>query len=75
MQYLLANYDTILAALGALLTAASLITRLTPTPKDDEVVRKILSFLSFLQPKGAEGLLKVPGTAARPGVFVDRTKL
>jgi hypothetical protein len=73
MSFILENYDTILAAVGALLTAASLVTKLTPTPKDDEVVRKVLAFLSFLQPKGA-GLLKVPGTPARQGVFVDRTR-
>jgi hypothetical protein len=74
MAYLLENYDTLLAVLGALLTAASLVTKLTPTPKDDEVVRKILAFLSFLQPRGA-GLLKVPGTPPKGGVFVDRTRL
>ena len=74
MSFLLANYDTILGAIGALLTAASLITRLTPSPKDDEWVRKIISALSFLQPRGSDTTLKLPGTAAKPGVFVDRTR-
>lgn len=74
MAWILLNYDTVLAAIGALLTAASLITKLTPTPKDDEFVLKLLAWFSFLQPRGA-GTLKAPGTTPKPGVFVDRTRL
>jgi hypothetical protein len=56
MGFILEHYETILAALSALLVAASLITKLTPTPKDDEIVRKLLAFLSFVQPRGVSGV-------------------
>lgn len=48
MNYLLNNYLEILAALGALTYAATLITALTPSKKDDEVVGKVRAVLEFL---------------------------
>lgn len=54
------HYGELLTALGALLSLASVITGLTPSPKDDEVVRKIIAFLSFLTPRDASGTFKPP---------------
>lgn len=62
VTFVLSNWDLILAVLSALLTVASLVTKFTASPKDDEVVRKIIAFLSFLQPKDAPGTVKLPGT-------------
>jgi hypothetical protein len=66
--FVVSNWDTILALLGALLTLASLVTALTPSPKDDEVVRKLLAFFSFLQPKDSAGTVKAPMRAPAPRV-------
>lgn len=62
MQWITENWQSMLGILMGALTLASAITKLTPTPKDDEVVRKIIAWLSFLQPRGA-GSIKLPGTA------------
>lgn len=62
IAFILAHWDVILAVVSALLTVASLVTKLTPSPKDDEVVRKIMAFFSFLQPKDVPGVVKMPGT-------------
>ena len=64
MEWLTSNWQLLVSVLFALLTLASLITKFTKTPKDDEIVRKIISWLSFLQPSGLGGL-KLPGTPAR----------
>lgn len=61
MQWLTENYQTLIAVLFGVLSVASAITKLTPSPKDDAVVAKILAWLSFLQPKGA-GSVKLPLT-------------
>lgn len=52
-------------ALPALLALASVVTRFTKTPKDDEVVRKALAILSVLNPGDAGGGLKLPGSRPR----------
>jgi hypothetical protein len=57
------NWQVLGAIVGALLTLASLITALTDTPKDDEWVRKIAGWLSFLQPRSSVGTVKAPLTA------------
>lgn len=69
IAWFIANSGVLTAILGALLTLASLITGLTSTPKDDEWVRKIASFLSFLQPSDAEGTVKPPLTS--PGALIE----
>lgn len=60
IQWLLDNYQTIIGAAALIMSGASVIAGLTPTPKDDAVISKIISFLSFLKSKDAQGTFKVP---------------
>jgi hypothetical protein len=62
LAFILDNLKTIGAIVSAVLVLATLVTGLTPSPKDDEVVRKIAGFLSFLTPKDAPGTFKLPMT-------------
>ena len=48
MNFLLDNYLNIFAALGALVTAATAITALTPNKRDDEIVGKVRAVLEFV---------------------------
>lgn len=66
VQWIVANWATLVGILTGLLSLASLVTALTPTPKDDEVVRKVMAFLSFLQPRTSPGVLKPPMTQPAP---------
>lgn len=56
MEWFTENWQTLAAVPAAVLAVASLITKLTKSPKDDQVVAKITAWLSFLQPKGMGGL-------------------
>lgn len=60
ITWIVAHWPELVGVLGALLSVASFVVALTPSPKDDEVVRKIMAFLSFLQPKNAPGTVKAP---------------
>ncbi len=63
MSWLLAHWTELAAAAGALLAAASLITRVTPTPKDDAALRKVRTFLarlSILEPSENHRRMKLP---------------
>ena len=55
MQWIQANGKDILAVIGAVVTASSLIVKLTPTPKDDQVLGKIIKILSALSLCNADG--------------------
>lgn len=46
LEFITTHYNEILAAIGAVVTAASAIVALTPSTKDDEVLGKIISFIS-----------------------------
>ncbi len=64
MDWLLGNWEIVLAAAIA---AATAITRLTPTPKDDEAlgkVKTVLSRLSLLHHKDSGRDWKPPGPKA-----------
>lgn len=50
IDFVQGNWDTILEVFAAVVALASVIVRLTPTPKDDEWLAKVLGFLSFLKP-------------------------
>ena len=42
------NWQGVLAVIGAAVTLATAIVKLTPTPKDDNVLAKIIKILSAL---------------------------
>lgn len=63
MTWILSNWTIVVEVAGLLLTAASTITALTPTPADDAVVAKLVSFFSFLTHKDAPGTAKLPFVA------------
>lgn len=65
MDWITENWDTLVAIVTAGLALASLITRLTPTPKDDEFVRRLVGFLSFLRPADSDEVFKAPFTKAK----------
>lgn len=48
MNFIITHIDELLVAVSAVVTAASAICALTPTPKDDAVLTKIRSFLDIL---------------------------
>jgi hypothetical protein len=65
MEWLVENWDDLLLALGALHTVASVVTKLTPSPKDDEWLAKVWGFFSVLPSKGVRGV-KAPFTSLKP---------
>jgi len=74
MSWLVTHGGEVLAAAGALVAAASFITRLTPTPKDDAALLKIqqtLARLSVLQPLDSHRKLKLPLTKPSPPPHPD----
>lgn len=48
MQWLIDNWQSVALAVTAVISAASAITALTPTPKDDAVVRKLYKVIEAL---------------------------
>jgi hypothetical protein len=48
IAYLVSNVDSIVAALTAIVAAASAIAALTPTPKDDSLVAKAYKIVDWL---------------------------
>ncbi len=71
LGWLLQNWDSIVVVSTAVMTAASVVTRLTPTPRDDEAVaavRRFLGRLSILDHADAPHTLKPPGrpSSVRP---------
>ena len=47
MSFILNNYVEILAAVGAFLSFATIVTKLTPTPKDDAILAKVKRAFEF----------------------------
>lgn len=64
MEWLLENWRSLAEIAGAGLAVISLIVKLTPSPYDDELLRKAMGYISFLQPLG-QGGLKLPLTRVR----------
>lgn len=64
MEWLLENWRALAEIAGAGWVVLSLIVKLTPTPYDDELLRKAVGFVSFLQPLGRGGL-KLPLTPVK----------
>jgi hypothetical protein len=48
MEWLIANWDTILLGVTGIISGASIIAKLTPTETDDKILAKILRFIDFL---------------------------
>ena len=74
IAWVLGHWHEIGAALVALLAAASAITRLTPSPKDDAAVaaiRRLVGRLSALQPRDSGRLAKLPGARPAPPPHPD----
>ena len=49
------HYDEVLQIIGAVVALATLVVKLTPTPKDDNVLAKIINVLSALSLCNADG--------------------
>jgi len=47
-NWITSNWTEIVAAIGAIVIAARVIVKLTPTPADDSVLEKIVNFLKGL---------------------------
>ena len=48
MKFIMIHFDEVLVAITSVVTAASAICALTPTPKDDNFIAKVRSFLNVL---------------------------
>lgn len=48
MDWLLEHWDSILTAIAGVVTVASVVVKLTPTPKDNEVLAKVRKILEKL---------------------------
>ncbi len=46
INFITSHYDEILAIIGGIVSVATLIVKLTPTTKDDEILDKIVNFLA-----------------------------
>ncbi len=55
MKYIMEHSGELLEILGAVVAAATLIVKLTPTAKDDTVLTKIIKILSALSLCNADG--------------------
>jgi hypothetical protein len=52
MNWLSANFFNLVAAATAIVTAASIIARMTPSESDDKVVDRVLKFIQWLSING-----------------------
>lgn len=48
MEWIVAHWKDVLAVIGGVVTVCSLIVKLTPTPKDDAVLAKIIKVLAAI---------------------------
>lgn len=48
MNWITQNFTEIMAVVGAVIVLARIIVKLTPSPADDSVLEKIVSFLKTL---------------------------
>ncbi len=51
LNWIIGNWGEILALLAALGTVATIICKLTPSPKDDAIVARILEWLKLVPKK------------------------
>lgn len=55
IKFIIEHYDEALQIIGAAVALATLIVKLTPTQKDDNVLAKIIKVLSALSLCNADG--------------------
>ena len=48
MEWITNHYTDILAWIGGVVSCATIIVKLTPTPKDDAILAKVIKVLSVL---------------------------
>ena len=48
IQFVVKNHTEIIALIGGIVIVARIIVKLTPTPKDDSVLEKVVGFLKHL---------------------------
>jgi len=48
MEWIIANWDNVLIIVSGIITTASVIVKLTPTPKDDAILSKVAKFLEVI---------------------------
>ena len=48
IAWIVANYTTVITGLLTIVGGFSVIAKLTPTPKDDEILAKIVKVLDFV---------------------------
>ena len=48
MDWLVNNWQTVLLIITSIVTLASIIVKLTPTPADDAILAKIINFLKVI---------------------------
>lgn len=57
MEWITTHWKDILAIIGGVVTTASIIVKLTPTQKDDNVLAKIIKILAALSLFNPDGKL------------------
>lgn len=55
IQFITQHYEEVLQILGAVVALATLVVKLTPTQKDDNILSKIIRVLSALSLCNADG--------------------
>lgn len=48
MEWIIANWESVLIIVSGAISVASVIVKLTPTPKDDAILSKVIAFLKIL---------------------------
>lgn len=47
-EFIINNVDTVFAWIGAIVSCASIIVKLTPTTKDDSILEKVINVLDYV---------------------------
>ena len=55
MKFMTQHYDELLQILGAVVALATLVVKLTPTQKDDNILANVIKVLSALSLCNADG--------------------
>jgi hypothetical protein len=71
LQALIENYEAVIVMTLAFYACVSAIVALTPTTKDDDVLRKFLEYASILTPSDVRArtgqIFSLPGTRVQDG--------